>query len=158
MALPSEDSTCAICDDSEGENSNAIVFCDGCNLAVHQGIPTSRLSTFSFLTDLADHRLLWCALYTWGPMAVSEMHRLPRESRGRPDIQNSFSFHSLTQQIGVCTMSKRRRSFQTNHPRRMGPSALCYMGSWDQSSQWCVYGTDHWFGKGIQTALEVGEY
>jgi len=37
-----EDQPCDICRLSEGEPGNGIVFCDGCNLAVHQdcyGVP-----------------------------------------------------------------------------------------------------------------------
>ncbi|OLY84171.1 Peregrin [Smittium mucronatum] len=40
--LCSEDAACVICEEEECDNSNAIVFCDGCNIAVHQdcyGVP-----------------------------------------------------------------------------------------------------------------------
>lgn len=33
---PEEDQRCAVCNESECDNSNAIIFCDGCDIAVHQ--------------------------------------------------------------------------------------------------------------------------
>ena len=40
--VPVEEAACSICEEAECDNSNAIVYCDGCNLAVHQdcyGVP-----------------------------------------------------------------------------------------------------------------------
>jgi len=131
--MPSEDSTCAICDDSEGENSNAIVFCDGCNLAVHQG-------HFAFPEDLLRrltlrcYRLLWCSIHPRRPVALSQMHRFPREPCGSYPFVQPYPIatqHHLVSNA-CCVQTKEALS---NRPC-MENGCICYVpyGSLRQES------------------------
>lgn len=82
-----DESTCAVCERPEGTNDNAIIFCDGCNLAVHQGntrpdqpVRLFWLLYFILRTILFDltcltifNRMLWRTVHSRRRMALSQV-------------------------------------------------------------------------------------
>ena len=121
-AMPSEDSTCAVCDDGEGENSNAIVFCDGCNLAAHQG---EIILPFPCTLTLSMHRLLWSSVHPRRTMVVSEMYCRTRNARGKSHIFYALAL-PLSRYLCSHASSVLMKGVHSSK-RRKGSGLICYV-------------------------------
>lgn len=73
-----ENCNCCICNDGTSDDTNQIVFCDGCDIAVHQGTSvSSAAAVFVSFAFLHPHvffvRMLWNSVYSRGFMVLPEM-------------------------------------------------------------------------------------
>lgn len=133
---------CAVCNDLEGHNGNAIVFCDGCNIAVHQEcygiafIPEgqwfcrrcmlvrghsecsfcpSRLGAFKQLDNgLWSHVV--CALWIPEVYFANPIYMEPIEGVGAvPKTRWKLVCYICKQRVGACIQCTNRLCFQAYH-------------------------------------------
>lgn len=130
-----QDSKCAICDDGDCENTNAIVFCDGCDLAVHQecyGVP--------FIPE-GQWLCRKCQLVGRGvPVSITTPVNLS------PVLTTFADVHILSQHRG---------RIQADDHVQMGPSALCHVDSRGHPWELNFYGARHGGRKSPQDEMEV---
>ncbi len=129
-----QDSKCAICDDGDCENTNAIVFCDGCDLAVHQdcyGVP--------FIPE-GQWLCRKCQLIGRGiPVCFSVCFCADSSSAA-----NLTDMHLLPQH---------RRRVQADKLVQVGAHALCHVDSRDVAGQHYLHGARHGCRQGAQDPL-----
>ncbi|KAH8158880.1 hypothetical protein CIB48_g9372 [Xylaria polymorpha] len=124
-----QDSKCAICDDGDCENTNAIVFCDGCDLAVHQecyGVPfipegqwlcrKCQLIGRGVPTNSSKWAHLLCAM--WIPEVTLGNHTFMEPVMDVDKVPKSrwkLTCYICNQQMGACIQCGNKACYQAFH-------------------------------------------